>query len=256
MTKPVESHTAPQFFVDPSMVLGNQVVLTGDPLRHAKAGRLSPGEAFRAVQGDTIYEARVEEVLPDRLIATITSRKRAHPPAARVHLYAALLKGQSFDLVVEKATELGVTSIAPVVTRRTVPRLDPDKAAERKARWQKVSRAASEQSGRGVVPEIREVVSFCELMRQAATGTPVAVPGRRLLAYEHEGLTVDLAQALAGATEASVLIGPEGGLDASEVEEALNRGFIPISLGPYILKAETASLAAVALLTHLLSKQA
>lgn len=246
-----EFHTPPQFFVDPSMVLGNQVILTGDPFRHARADRLSPGEAFRVAQGDTVYDATVDEVLADRLIATITGRRRASAPKARVHLFAALLKGQNFDLVVEKATELGVTSVTPVVTSRTIPRLDFGKAAERRARWQKVATAASEQCGRGVVPDVVGIITFEDLMGLAAAG---GIPGRRLLAYEHEGLTVDLGQALAGAAEASVIIGPEGGLDASEVEAALSRGFVPVSLGPYILKAETASLAAVTLLMHYLSE--
>ena len=249
--KRVEAHTPPQFFVEPSMVLGNQIALTGDLFRHARAQRLSPGETFRAVLGDTQYLAQVDQVTSDRVLATITGRTRAFPPAARVHLYSALLKRQNFDLVVEKATELGVSSVVPVITRRTVPQLDTAKAAERRSRWQKIAKAASEQSGRGSVPHIGEVASFNELMCN-----PGGIPGARLLAYEHEGLTVDLAKALLGASEASIIIGPEGGLDASEVEQALEQGFIPVSLGPYILKAETASMAAVSLLIHYLSKQA
>jgi len=262
--RPREVHTPPLFFVGPSMVLGSQIVLTGDQFRHARVQRLTPGEVFRAVLGDTSYIARVEQVLADRLVASIIGRTRVKEPEAKVHLYASLLKGQSFDVVVEKATELGVASVTPVVTRRTIPRLDAKKAAERRARWEKVARAASEQSGRGSVPVIHDVVPFGDLMVRAAkigagsaaSGTEGLVAGRRLLAYEHEGMTVDPHQALAGATEASILIGPEGGLDADEVQEALDREFIPVSLGPYILKAETAALAAVSLLIHYLSKQA
>jgi 16S rRNA (uracil1498-N3)-methyltransferase len=233
------------------MVLGGQIVLTGDPFRHAKAQRLAPGEVFRAVLGETLYTANVEEVLADRLVASIGTRRRVIESRSRVHLYSSLLKGQGFDLVVEKATELGVASITPVVTRRTIPRPDAEKGAVRKARWEKVAKAASEQSGRGSVPAVHGVVLFKDLM-----AFPARIAGRRLLAYEHEGMTVDLAEAVSGASEASILIGPEGGLDAEEVQQALHQGFIPVSLGPYILKAETASLAAVSLLMHHLSKQA
>ena len=243
-----DSHTPPQFFIEPNMLLGNQIVLVRDIFRHAKAQRLEVGETFRAVLRDTLYLAQVSVVLPDRLVAEIIGRNRAAAPPWRVHLLASLLKGQSFDLVVEKATEVGVSSITPVVTCRTIPRLDPAKAAERKVRWQKVAKAASEQSGRGIVPEVKEVIGF-----QAMLETVTCTPGRHLLAYEHEGMTVSLQEALSGATEASVLVGPEGGLDASEVKEALERGFIPVSLGPYIMKAETASIAAVSLLVHYLS---
>lgn len=250
--RPVDSHTPPQFFVEPDMLLGNQVVLKREVLRHAKAQRLSVGETFRAVLGDTLYIAQVSEVLPDRLVAEITGRTRAVSPPWNIHLMASLLKGQNFDLVVEKATEIGVTSITPVVTRRTIPRLDAEKASERRARWQKVAKAASEQSGRGTVTEVREVTPFTALIDRMAEE-----PGARLLAYEHEGMTVPLGQALSagGGRTVSILIGPEGGLDAEEVERALSAGFVPVSLGPYIMKAETASIAAVSLLVHYLSKQ-
>ena len=263
---PAGAHTPPRFFVEPSMVLGAQIVLSGDVLRHAKAQRLERGETFTAVLGDTVYSAEVAEVLPDRLVASITGRMRVFQPKGEVHLYASLLKGQSFDLVVEKATELGAASITPVVTRRTIPRLSPPKSAERKDRWAKIARSASEQSGRASVPIIGEIVEFSALMvRAKASPVPGAsdggspgengIPGVRLFGHEHEGLTVDVGQAVRGHSEASVLIGPEGGLDADEVRAAIEAGFVPISLGPYILKAETAALAAVSLLIHYLCKQ-
>jgi len=261
------------------MVLGNQIVLTGGPLKHAKAQRLREGEAFRAVLGDALYFAKVSEVLPDRIVAEIVGRTRLDEASWKVHLFASLLKGQNFDLVVEKATEIGVTSIVPVVTSRTIPRLDPDKAAERRLRWQKIAKAASEQSGRGTAPVIGEVASLTSLLEAADTSpcgkarvgrgpasdleemlTPApgstrdsVFPGVRLLAYEHQDMTVPLTGALRGAAEASVLVGPEGGLDSLEVETVLSSGFVPVSLGPYIMKAETASIAAVSLLVHYLS---
>lgn len=264
----IDSHTPPQYFVGPESVLGYQIVLLDDLFRHAKAQRLQVGEVFRAVLGDTLYLAEVSEVLPDRLVAEITGRTNSDPPTWQVHLLASILKGQNFDLVVEKATEVGVTSITPVVTRRTIPRFDPSKAAERRSRWQKVARAAAEQSGRGTVTEIRDVTAFANLVVQ-----PAELTGKRLLAYEHEGMTVPLGQALAGiaagspgpaggspgsagsgpAACVSILIGPEGGLEASEVQQALAAGFVPVSLGPFIMKAETASIAAAALLVYHLS---
>lgn len=239
-------HTPPLYFVEPSMLLGNQIVLTGEPYRHALAQRLSPGEVFRAVLGDTQYDAQVQEVSCGALTALITDRKRVSPPPAKVHLYAALLKHQSLDLVVEKATEIGITSFTPIITARTIPRLDKEKAAAKRQRWERVAKAASEQSGRGTVPEIRDVRTFAEVMEVGVAGVP-------LLAHEHEEATVDIGTAVGSEKEASIIIGPEGGLDASEVREALDKGFIPVSLGPYILKAETASIAAAAVLVSRLA---
>jgi 16S rRNA (uracil1498-N3)-methyltransferase len=234
-------HTPPLYFVEPSMVLGNQIVLARETYRHALAQRLSPGERFRAVLGETQYDAVVQEVLSGKITASIVGRTRVAPPPCRIHLYAALLKHQSLDLVVEKATELGMTSFTPVVTRRTIPRLTGEKALAKIERWARVAKAAAQQSGRGSLPEIREIRTLEEVFDSGVAGVP-------LLAHEHEGLTVDIDSATGGQTEASIIVGPEGGLDALEVERALEKGFIPVSLGPYILKAETAGIAAVAVL--------
>jgi 16S rRNA (uracil1498-N3)-methyltransferase len=239
------AHTRPQFFVEPEMVLGGQITLTGDLFRHAMAKRLKPGEAFRAVLGETAYDAEVRSVQGDRLLADITSRQRITSPPVAIHLYAALLKGQKFDLVVEKATELGAASIHPIVTSRTIPQLDPGKAASRRERWEKIAKAAAQQSGRPFIPQIADVDSLAGVLSGP-------IQGKRLLAHEHETGRASLSDLLRGQREASVLIGPEGGLDFSEVEAAIAAGFGPISLGPYILKAETASIAAVAILTQYL----
>ncbi len=250
-----ESHTPPQFFVPPYMVKGNQILLTEDLFRHAVAKRLRPGEIFRAVSGETVYEAKVESAYGGRLTAAIVGRRRTAPPKHEVHLYAALLKGPKFDLVVEKTTELGVSSVNPVVTRRTIPQLGAEKAAARQTRWEKIAKAASQQCGRPKIPEIRRVRTFSQVIEGPVDGLP-------LLAYEHENRSQNevgsgqgpgaLLGRLKGVKEASVFVGPEGGLDAWEVDAAFDRGFVAFSLGPYILKAETASLAAVAILMRLM----
>ncbi len=244
---PDANHTPPQFFVTAEMVMGNQIILVDEVFHHAAVKRLGPGEVFRAVLGETTYEARVESIAADHLMAAIVDRRRTSPPLSKIHLYPALLKGQKFDLVIEKATEIGVSSITPLVTRRTIPRIHDEKALARRARWEKLAKAASQQCGRPNIPEIRQVRGLHEAMDGA-------LEGLLLLAHEHEvrspGASAEggLFGLLKGANEVSVLIGPEGGLDAAEVRAAMDRGFRPFSLGPYILKAETASLAAVAIL--------
>lgn len=248
----ISKHTPPQFFIEPSMVVGNQIILTGDVLHHAKVQRLSPGEVFRAVANDTIYEAEIESTGPKKLLAKIIWGRRITLPLFSIHLYPAILKGDKFDLVVEKTTELGVTSITPVVTNRTIVRLGREKALSRKQRWQKIAKAASEQCGRPKVPEICDLIQFEDLMLSR-------IPGYLLLAHkpgEPSEALGSVRAGLEGSNEVSVLVGPEGGFDASEIEMALKKGFRPISLGPYILRAETASIAAVSLLMHLLAGKA
>lgn len=275
-------NTPPQFFVEPAAFSGDRVVLTGDVLRHALTQRLVPGQIFRvvadlsiaggvqlprAVQGvqagwhgqdalaadqrtchsTEVCEAEVVEATRKRLVGKIINRYYVDAPSYALHLYPAILKGDKFDLVIVKATELGVTSITPIVTARTIPRLDEAKKAARKARWEKVSRAAAEQSGRPNVPEVRDVISFKELMADS-------VPGKALLALERREMTGRLDEAIGSNREVSILIGPEGGFEADEVGQALEKGFSPATLGPYILRAETASMAACAIIVEYLSR--
>lgn len=279
----LSKHTPPQFFVEPGALSRSHVFLTGDTLRHALTQRLMPGQLFRVVvdagnpgrmperphtgntppngcevsknqrreievaTGDTeVIEAEVLETGRKRLVGRIRNRFRVKMPSYALHLYPAILKGDKFDLVINKATELGVTSITPVVAARTIPRLDENKVAARKARWRKVARAAAEQSGRLGIPEIMEVISFKELMATALQGIP-------LLAMERREIAKSVAEAVGSAKEVSIIIGPEGGFDVQEIELALEKGLCPVTLGPYILRAETASMAACAvIIDHML----
>lgn len=240
-------HSPPQFFVTPSMLEGNEVFLTGDAFRHAAAQRLSKGEIFWAVLEGTVHEVEVTGSGPGRLTGRIIASRPAEVPPFSVHLYAALLKGDKFDLVVEKTTELGVSSITPLITNRTVPRLTYEKVALRRSRWEKIARAASEQCKRFTIPRIADVMTYRELMDSD-------VPGIKLLAHERREISAPLEDCLGGSSEVSILIGPEGGFDEGEAEVAFSRGFRLVSLGPYVLRAETASVAAVALVVNRLSR--
>ncbi len=242
-------HTPAQFFLSPDMVLGNEIVLTGELYVHALAKRLRHKEVFRAVLGETIYTARVESLKDGKLTASILDRVSTASPNAKIHLYPALLKGQKFDLVVEKATELGVASINPVITRRAIPRIDPEKAAVKRKRWERIAKEASQQCGRPDLPEIRGILGFNHIVAEG-------LPGILLLAYEHQDSNSlgcgELLELFKNVREVSVFVGPEGGFDASEIQVAFENGFKPFSLGPYILKAETASIAAAAIIARLM----
>lgn len=263
----LSKHTPPQFFVEPGALSNSHVFLTGDTLRHALSQRLTPGQVFRVVQmplaqefenqmansGETrnrasteilseteIVEAEVTEAGRKRLVGKIINRFWVKMPSYALHLYPAILKGDKFDLVIKKATELGVTSITPVVTARTIPRFNKNKADSRMNRWWKVARAAAEQAGRPSIPQIRYITDFKDLMSYT-------LPGKPLLALERREITKNLAEAIGHIREISILVGPEGGFESHEVSQALEKGFCPVTLGPYILRAETASIAACAI---------
>jgi 16S rRNA (uracil1498-N3)-methyltransferase len=145
------------------------------------------------------------------------------------------------DLVVQKATELGVSSIQPVITARGVVKLNADSAAKKLAHWQGIAIAACEQSGRARLPTLAAPLSLDDwLQRPARAGV--------LRVQLAPGATVALARAAAGASAIELLVGPEGGLDPTEQEAAERAGYRACHLGPRVLRSETAALAALAVL--------
>lgn len=221
--------------------MGNRVTLTGHVYRHAMAQRLSRGQVIRIVAGNTVYLARVDGGGKGFVTARITEVCQNPQSGLRVHLYPALLKGQKLDLVVEKCTELGVASIQPVITKRTISSIAPEKVQSRKDRWERIARSAAEQCTRPHIPLIGNPTPLADVLK---TG----LRGLGLFAYEGESSPTDFAALVDRWTEVSVIIGPEGGFDASEVSKATQSGLIPVSLGPFMLKADTASMAAAAVL--------
>jgi 16S rRNA (uracil1498-N3)-methyltransferase len=161
-----------------------------------------------------------------------------------VHLLAGITANDRMDWLVEKATELGVASITPLVAERSVLKLKGERADKKLAHWQSVAVAAAEQCGRNRVPTVHAAVTLLEWLKQAT-------PGERWVLSLSEGTRplADLAD-MAGTVPVTVLSGPEGGLSPAEEAAALTAGFVPVTLGPRVLRAETAPLAVLAVLTH------
>ena len=156
-----------------------------------------------------------------------------------ITLYQAIAKADHFDLVVEKATELGVHAVVPIETARTVVRLDASKAAKRLARWERIAESAARQSGRSAIPDIRAPLSLEEAMR---------LPRHPLeLLFHADGGRRSLSDLVPGdAGEVALWVGPEGGFEDDEVTRLKARASL-VSLGPRILRSETAGIVAVAL---------
>lgn len=236
------THTPPQFFIDPSWVEGSTVLLQDEAFRHAVTVRLKPGELFRAIVPGTSLLCEVREVYKDRLLGFIVASSPIKVPAYMVSLYAAILKGEKFDLVIEKASELGASEVVPVITARTIPRLDAEKVAVKLKRWQRIAQSASEQCARQDILQVRSPISFREALRNA--------PGLRLIACERGRRCTLFGEetSLPLSARVSVFVGPEGGFEDFEIDHALAQGFTPVTLGPNILRAETACIAALAII--------
>lgn len=181
--------------------------------------------------------------------------EEAEPPSREspleLTLAVALLKGEKFDLVVQKATELGVARVTPVVTRRADVRVrDEREAARRVERWRRLALEACKQSGRARVPEVELPVAFAEVLSSVNRAEGAA----RLMFAERGGVGLDGVSASWSVkpSAAVALVGPEGGWEEEEVEEAARKGWSIVTLGGRVLRAETAAIVVAALLEHLL----
>jgi 16S rRNA (uracil1498-N3)-methyltransferase len=235
---------------------GDAISLPSGPARHVQVLRLQPGD------GITLFDGRGGEYS-----ATITRMGRstvdvavgAHQAVEReaqvaVHLALGIPANERMDWLVEKATELGVASIAPLMSARSVLRVSGERAEKKQAHWQAVAVAACEQCGRNRVPLIAAPVAFDAWLRAAPTDTTTTTPRFVLsLAADAQPLS-SLAAHLRSASQRDrpvvhLLSGPEGGLSPDEEATARAQGWQALSLGPRTLRAETAPLATLAALT-------
>lgn len=236
-----------RFFLD--RVEGGLVRLGKEDSHHLlRVMRAQPGEPFAVLAGGMQYECRLTGADEGLAVGEVVSSKpAAGEPPVRIALFQGLAKGEKMETVVQHGTEIGVCEFVPVATSRAVVKLDARKAAERVDRWQRIAREASEQSRRGAVPHVSPVASWKEAVARCGSFDLALVP------WEEGG--EPLKQVLASAPEArsvAVFIGPEGGLSPEEVELARRHGARAVTLGPRILRTETAGLAAAAAILYAL----
>lgn len=207
--------------------------------------RLDTGDAITAFDGrGGEYEARVESMRKDRVFVAIGAHRaieRESPLAAT--LVQGISRGERMDFAVQKATELGVRRIVPLMTERTVVRLDSRQAEAKVRHWRAVAVAACEQCGRNRLPEVEAPASLATFLSTISTTADVT----RIVLSPHGGKRLGDLQPDAGVM---MLIGPEGGLADAELEVAIRAGFEGVRLGPRILRTETAAIAALAIIQH------
>jgi 16S rRNA (uracil1498-N3)-methyltransferase len=239
-----------RFLVKPSELTGEVAIISGQEHRHlARVLRLEPGDAVIVFDGrGRAFHARIQAVERDRTIATLLDPEPpAAGPALRLVLLQAILHTGRMEGIVEKATELGASTIVPVVSARSVVR-PGRKGWGRRDRLERVAVAAAKQSGRLVVPGIAEPVAFEDAIAREPSSAPRAM---RLIFH---GGSPPVAGILAGggtSDEAWLLIGPEGGWSDEEIAAAAAAGWRAAGLGPATLRAETAAVVACGLVMAL-----
>jgi 16S rRNA (uracil1498-N3)-methyltransferase len=222
----------------PDRIAGDRAALT-DGARHYLRDvlRLAPGAAVEVFDGaGNAWDATVLEGF-DAL--GLGPRRAAPSGGPEIWLLLALAKGEKVDLVVQKATELGVARVLPFAAERAVVRLEPEKGAERARRWRKIAEEAARQCGRADVPEVLAPAPL-------EAGLAAIPPGFSTLVFHPGGMP--LAEAPPSPAGHAAVIGPEGGLTDAELAACERAGAQRASLGPRVLRAETAAIAAVALL--------
>ena len=243
-----------RYFVDRSQMADGCVYITGDDVKHIRSVlRMRPGDDIFVSCGDEWeYTCEITGITADMITARITdAQKPAKELASHIALFQCLPKGDKMELIIQKAVELGVHEIVPVSSRRCVVRLDERRSVSKIVRWNSISESAAKQSRRLIVPEVHSVVSFRDALKYSS-GYDV-----RLIPYENEkGIahTRELLSSIRSGQSVAVLIGPEGGFETGEVEEAVAAGFVPVTLGHRILRTETAGMAALAILMYLLER--
>ena len=228
-----------RFFVD--AVDGDRVQLGKDDSHHLlRVMRAENGAPFVVLAGGMEYDCRLLGAEDGRAVGQVLSMSTAGgEPPVRITLFQGMAKGEKMETVIQHGTEIGMTEFVPVQTARAVVKLEPKKAAERVERWQRIAREAAEQCRRGAVPHVAPVASWKEAVGRAPQFDLALVP------WEEGGEPL---RAVLGAhpdaRRVAVFIGPEGGLSQEEVDLAREQGAIAVTLGPRILRTETAGLAA------------
>lgn len=231
-----------RFFIEPEQMTSQFLVLTGENAAHAKVLRLKAGEHVLVCDGaGNECECTISDVSQDRISLVVNSRQASVSEAkVKVSVYMAFSKGDKLEHVIQKATELGAYEIVAFPSSRCVSRPDTKSLAKKLERWQKIAASAAEQSGRGRIPQVVVVESYKDALVRASAAD------KALLFYENEqATTLKMALSTGSYSSVSLLTGPEGGLEPSEVEQAKACGLSVCTLGKRILRCETAPLCAL-----------
>ena len=234
-----------RFYAEPGSLSEGFARLSREDTDHAvKTLRLAPGDTVELFADGARYLAEIAEAGRGGVTLRVLEPLPSTEPRLRVTLFQGLPKADKLELIVQKAVELGAEAVVPVAMERSVVKLSPESVPRKLERWQKIAREACKQSGRCVEPAVGQPVNVAQLAKELARFDAAVVPwedarGYGLRAFQEEH---------PDARTVAVVIGPEGGISPEEIEVLRNAGCLPVTLGPRILRTETAGLAAVSAL--------
>lgn len=230
----------PRFFLD--SVFGDVVTLDGENARHiSRSLRMKPGETITVSDGNKIdYCCEITEITGENVTAKILYKQESDvEPTLEVNLYQGVAKGDKMDDIIQKSVEIGVHSITPVLTSRSVSRPDDKSANKKNQRYNKIAVEAAKQCGRGILPQVKPMVTFKEAVQSAHEDV-------KIIFYEGGGESLSqLVQENPQAKSFGIFIGPEGGFEKDEVNALLSKGGVKATLGKRILRTQTAPIVAI-----------
>jgi len=237
----------PRFFVAPEQINKNQVYISGPDVNHInRVLRLGPGDGLLILDGrGGVYEAVIEKACRGQVICTIKKEAPAgNGIPVRVTLVQGLPKGDKMDLIIQKGTEIGISRVIPLMCRRSVVKLAGDKPLRRLERWRRIALEAAKQCRRVDVPEVQEPAGWNRVLPEMPPEAAAFMPW--------EGEKVQTLKAIlrcgVAREQVYVFVGPEGGFTPDEVGTAVAHGIRPVTLGPRILRTETAGLAVLSMI--------
>lgn len=249
------------FFVEPHQIYDTNVIITGDDVNHIKnVIRLKIGDEISISNGidGKDYRCGIEEITETQVVCKLRFIKEDGVELpSKVYLFQGLPKGDKMEFIIQKMVELGVHEIIPVAMKRCVVKLDEKKAKSRIARWQGIAEAAAKQSKRAVIPQINNVMTYQQALEYAKDMDVKLVP------YEMENIldgssgmegTRKIIDSLGHGQRIAIFIGPEGGFEEREINDAIALNMKPVTLGRRILRTETAGMTVMAWIMYRLEE--
>ena len=238
------------FFVTPEQVKEEEIWIEGSDVNHIKnVLRMKVGEELHISDGNNKkYLCEVSMISSESVHAFIKEELISDTELpSKIYLFQGLPKSDKMELIIQKAVELGAYEIIPVATKRAVVKLDDKKASKKVERWNSIAEGGAKQSGRNLVPKVKQVMSYKEAMQYAKELDVILIP------YElAEGMdeTRQVIEAIRPGQSVGIFIGPEGGFETAEVAYALEQGAKAITLGKRILRTETAGLTTLSIIMY------
>lgn len=239
-----------RFFIQHSQIQDGRLYVEGADVNHIKnVLRMKPGDQVMASDGEGMQYLCALEAFERGLawFRIVDTWKENRELSSKLCLFQGLPKSDKMELIIQKATELGVYELVPMVTGRTVVRLDEKKAEKKNARWNAIAEAAAKQSGRSRIPRVQEVMTFSEALAYAGDLDVLLIPYEKAEGME---ATRQAIEGILPGQSVGIFIGPEGGFEEGEVAQAMEKGAAPVTLGRRILRTETAGFVVLSMLLY------